>query len=246
MDNPALRRLVNRLGLAPYLRPLRRVYKPQWVRLQNAEHEQMRVVLASVLSSTSCCVDIGANVGDFLRDATRCAPAGRHVAFEPLPDLAKQIRRELPHIEVHEIALSDVEGEALFNQVENASVYSSLHARRLPLGAVVNTINVRTARLDDVLSREYVPTLIKVDVEGAEYEALAGGLDTLRRHTPIVIFEHNPRHGEGAQDSTALYRLLAEEAGLRIYDLFGRGPLTGQRFSDAAREGSATNFIARS
>jgi FkbM family methyltransferase len=245
MHNPAARRIVSRLGLAPYLRPLGRIHEPKWARLQRIEHERMQVVLASVLSPASCCVDIGANVGAFLRDASRCAPQGRHVAFEPLPDLADQIRADHPGVEVHEVALSDSVGEALFNYVESAPDYSSLHARRFPLGATVATITVRTARLDDVLAADYVPTLVKVDVEGAEYEVLAGGLETLRRHAPVVIFEHNPGHGGAGPGSPALYRLLADKAGLRVYDLSGNGPLTMEHFSALAREGDAGNFLAR-
>ena len=44
-------------------------------------------------------VDVGANRGQVLRDAVRVAPEARHVAFEPIPELAGQIARDFPSVE---------------------------------------------------------------------------------------------------------------------------------------------------
>ena len=38
-------------------------------------------------------------------------------------------------------------------------------------------------------SLELAPSFIKIDVEGFEHEVLRGGLDTLRRHEPTLLFE---------------------------------------------------------
>jgi hypothetical protein len=57
-------------------------------------------------------------------------------------------------------------------------------------------IIVRTERLDRSLPAGYVPAVIIIDVEGAEQQVVEGALETIRRHQPIVVFEH----GLGAAD----------------------------------------------
>jgi hypothetical protein len=111
--------------------------------------------------------------------------------------------------------------------------------------ADVHQLRVRTERLDDVLPADYVPTLIKIDVEGAEAAVFRGGLETLRRHKPIVIFEHGlggaDRYGSGPAD---VWAILAEDVGLRIYDLDGRGPYSRQEFINVF-DHPIWNFLAR-
>lgn len=43
---------------------------------------------------------------------------------------------------------------------------------------------IRAVKLDDIL--ETAPTFIKMDIEGAELDALAGAAETIRRHAPVL------------------------------------------------------------
>ncbi len=52
---------------------------------------------------------------------------------------------------------------------------------------------VPVVRLDDL---NLSPTIIKVDVEGADYEVLLGGTCTLRKSKPIVLFEYTPNYSD--------------------------------------------------
>jgi hypothetical protein len=101
-------------------------------------------------------------------------------------------------------------------------------------------INVKTARLDDVIPEGRAITLVKVDVEGAELQVFLGGLLTLARYKPFVIFEH----GEGAAayygtTPGAVYDVLAGQCGLRLNLMAGwlRGarPFTRSAFIDQCR-----------
>jgi hypothetical protein len=92
---------------------------------------------------------------------------------------------------VDEVALSDTNGEAEFYILDDGAS-SSLHASPPPYSPkVVETVFVRTNRLDDWRSAKRVRTVdfLKIDVEGAEAEVLAGARDTLRltRHVFIEI-----------------------------------------------------------
>jgi len=43
-----------------------------------------------------------------------------------------------------------------------------------------------TRRLDD---QGLQPVLIKIDVQGYEYQVIKGGIDTIRRHEPLLLIE---------------------------------------------------------
>ena len=54
---------------------------------------------------------------------------------------------------------------------------------------------VQAVSLDDALSG-FRPTLIKMDIEGAEYDALLGARETIHRYRPglAVCVYHQPQH----------------------------------------------------
>lgn len=95
------------------------------------------------------------------------------------------------------------------NKVKNAIVYpvglsKSDQSVELPIGETLMTslfeVGVPTkrrtelcsiVRLDGFVKREQlpVPSLIKIDIEGAEVDCLLGGLDLIKKHRPVLIVE---------------------------------------------------------
>jgi FkbM family methyltransferase len=209
----------------------------------------IRRLLAFSLPPEANCIDVGAHRGAVLGEMVRVAPQGRHIAFEPLPHLCEVIRTSFPSVELHQAALSNHPGEADFAYVHgHAEGWSGLRFRPLPTGeeAEVEHITVKLEVLDQVLDPDYRPHVIKIDVEGAEQQVFEGALETLRRHRPIVIFEHGTgsaeTFGTGPGD---IYQLLREQAGLRIYDLDGSGPYTAAEFERVFYAAERVNFVAR-
>jgi FkbM family methyltransferase len=196
------------------------------------DNEHTRLLIAFGLREDDNCVDIGANRGEILRELVRAAPRGRHLAFEPLPDLAAELRREFPEVDVRECALSDgPPGRASFTHVPEIPELSGFRRRAYPGDLETRAITVATDALDRALPEGYVPALIKLDVEGAELQVLRGARETLRRHTPLLVFEH----GAGGADyygtrSEDVHDLLAE-VGYRIFDIDGGGPYTREAFA---------------
>ena len=113
----------------------------------------------------------------------------RGLNVEPIPERAAELRWARPRDVVVEAAASDRDGVATLRRTAGGGALSSLATRYL--GGrdddVVWPIEVRTRRLDDLLTEAGFdePHFLKIDVEGAEAEALAG-LD-LRRRRPVVI-----------------------------------------------------------
>jgi FkbM family methyltransferase len=227
------------------LRRVRRRFLPAHIRADIRDTELLVALIERVLEPDSNCLDVGAHAGSVLAEMVRLAPRGRHVAWEPLPDFAQDLRRRFPDVEVRQAALSDTPGEREFAHVVSDPGWSGFVARPAPGGDTVETLTVRAERLDDVLPDGVRPTFVKIDVEGAEEQMLRGAIETLRRHRPVIAFEH----GVGSADHygttpEAVHRLLAGELGYEIKGLDGDGPYDEARFREifAARE--RVNFAA--
>jgi FkbM family methyltransferase len=208
------------------------------------DRRSLDLLLAFCLREDSNCVDVGAHSGVVLAEMVRRAPRGKHIAYEPLPHLAAQLAEAYPQVDVRSAAVSDEEGEATFFHVREEPEGSGLKPRDWKERAEVEELRVRVDRLDSALSPDYVPHLIKIDVEGAEGQVIAGAMTTLTRHRPIVVFEH----GLGGSDyygnyPARIYDLLVGQAGMRIFDLDGRGPYTPAGF-EAVFTQPIWNFVA--
>jgi FkbM family methyltransferase len=191
-------------------------------------------VLASSLDEHATYVDVGANRGQVLREALRIAPHARHIAFEPIPELAQELAGAFPAIDCRQMALgarSEVTQFCHFTQLDG---WSGL--RRSPevsddRGAP-RYITVNVSTLDAELEG-LTPTVIKIDVEGAELAVLEGGRSVLARARPLVIFEH-------VAAAAALYDVAPEalwelltELGYAIFSVTGDGPFTRAAFTAA-------------
>jgi FkbM family methyltransferase len=228
----------------PLLHRWRASRLPADVRRNIKDDEHLGMLLAWTLRADSTCVDVGASRGLMLAEFARLAPRGRHVAFEPIPEAHAGLVERFPAVDVRCAALSDEPGTATFNHVRSRPAYSGLKTRDYPGDEKIEVITVRVERLDDALPADLVPALLKIDVEGGELGVLRGGIETLRRHRPVVVFEH----GRGAREhygttSDDVYDLLVEDVGLRIFDMDGNGPYDRDRFA-AESDGSRWNWVA--
>jgi FkbM family methyltransferase len=152
---------------------------------------ELSSVIGRVLKLDSTFIDIGAHRGLILDVGIRHALQGTFHAFEPLPYLAKLLRRKYhgnSHVKLYELALSDTVGTTTF-YIDKASMGLSAPLDRDSRSAEVETCTVTLARLDDLLPEAW-PDMIKIDVEGAELGVLRGALKLLARSRPVVAFEH--------------------------------------------------------
>lgn len=147
--------------------------------------------------------DIGANLGFFSLLAGHLAglEEGRVYAFEAAPENAQAIRRHaelngVPNITVIAAAVSSHAGVGRLQIVDDQS-WSKLE----DYGEHPNTeqvIEVELVAIDDLVADGRVPppTVVKIDVEGAEIAVLEGMARTLQEHRPAVICELHGTHDE--------------------------------------------------
>jgi FkbM family methyltransferase len=239
-----LKRTAEKLGVDEYLIKMRARMNPLYWR-DYVDCCNLRLLLAFTLPENANCIDIGANRGGVLDDIVRVAPKGMHIAYEPLPFMCEHLRKRFTNVDVRQAAVSNEIGEKNFTLVKNGPGYSGFHARRFAHTHRTETLVVRTETLDESLPEGYVPSFIKVDVEGAERLVFEGALKTISTYKPMIVFEH----GKGGADfydtrPGDIYRLLHDEAQLRIFDMDGDGPYTLAQFEDTYARGDHWNFIA--
>lgn len=135
--------------------------------------------------------DVGANVGTYACLAAGKLPDGHTVAFEPEPTNAARLRENANlnglDIEIHQLALSDADGAAHLERV-GAAPGAGQHA--LADDESDRTVEVAQRTGDQLIEAGVVPvpTVLKIDVEGAELKVLGGLSGTLARDSCRLVF----------------------------------------------------------
>jgi len=229
-EREVVRRAAARMGLETPLRVAwERLHSD--VRRDRIDNEHLRLLLAFSLREDANCVDVGAHSGAILREMVRIAPRGHHIAYEPLPEFAARLTAEFPSVDVRNAAVSNESGEATFFRMVAGEMQSGLKLRTGTPPEAAQSYAVRLDKLDDALPADYVPALIKIDVEGGERQVIEGAMETLVRHAPVVVFEHGPGAEEEYQTTPEqVFDLLVADAGMRIFDIDGIGPYSRSQF----------------
>jgi len=212
-----------------------------------------RKIIFNSLRRDSNCIDIGCHKGEILDLMILGAPEGRKFAFEPIPELYQQLLdkyKDNATVQVFDSALYDKQGTTTFQHVLTAPAYSGIKQRRYDERHIeIEEINVKTDLLDNIIPADVAINLIKIDVEGAEFHVMKGGIETIRRCKPVIIFEF----GLGAADfydskPHDLFSFICSDCGMRISTLSafiaGRPFLTEQEFRYLFEKGKEYYFVA--
>ena len=193
--------------------------------------------LAASIKPGDCVLDIGANMGLLsLLMAKLCGSAGSVYAFEPSPALCGRIeyhkrKNRLHQLRVQPLAVSDKHGETISfyllgdgKDSRNSLVFSGEKADNFdqPLYASRKEIHVQTATVDAFCNENGCkPTLLKIDVEGAELLVLRGALHILAELKPRIVLAVHPWWLPAGQTTADIVSLL-QSLGYVIKDLSGQ------------------------
>src|SRR5450756_547539 len=151
--------------------------------------------------------DVGAHVGyESLVFAGIVGPSGRVVAFEPNPANVREWQRNVdgnadlaPRMNLRALALCNQAGIAAFRFSDDvlgggssgSHLADSVPPEEEPSYAAFGLVDVACARIDELVEAGEIdpPSIIKIDVEGAEADVIRGAMRTLRRHKPILLVE---------------------------------------------------------
>jgi FkbM family methyltransferase len=142
-------------------------------------------------------LDLGAHNGLYSLLASRCVGTrGNVIAFEPSPRERRALRL---HLILNRCRNVIVQSDALGSESVQANLFvvegsqtgcNSLRSPEVSSGTF--TVRVRVTRLDDWLGKQKIDRVdfIKLDVEGAELDALKGAAQLLeRRPRPVILAE---------------------------------------------------------
>jgi FkbM family methyltransferase len=218
---------------------------------KNLKHGKLIAqVLKIVLDKEeSSFVDVGCHKGGVLKIALRIAPKGEHFAFEAIPHYYEKLKPEFQnYVNLYNLAITNYEGESEFNFVESNPKLSGFKKRDYPKTEKVIPINVPTNSLDNLLKDAVSIDLIRIDVEGAEWDVLDGAKRTIFKHKPHILFEHIQGAADHYQNGPdKMWELLVGQLGMKINTLTGflkkQKAFTKAHFKLLFNTGQETYFI---
>lgn len=140
---------------------------------------------------------IDGGVSDMVQSQTKFLEAlglrGHIFGFEPIPHMARKAQKALhafPNYHLQTLGLADREGEAIFEDLRDSS-------HMLDSTAAGKGISCELTSIDSFCHKHHLNKVdcIKLDVEGAELRALAGGEKVIRSMRPklIICLYHKPQ-----------------------------------------------------
>lgn len=156
----------------------------------------MQLALKAMIREGMTVYDLGANVGFVSMIAARfVGPRGHVIAFEPLPANVQQIKHNaalnhFSHVTVREEAVGREDGQACFDTTDFPTTGRLQNTKRVHQEKT-GELQVTVRRLDSVIPQAGLPQpdIIKMDVEGAETDVLAGAAQVIATARPLMLIE---------------------------------------------------------
>lgn len=234
--------------------------KHDWLGLNNGDFgtksgEFAEVVIEELIkrytSEGHIAIDCGAADGRMLKLMLNAVGAdGAVVAFEPIPHIFDRLDSLYTsnNVFLFNVCVSDaVKDGVTFYHVKNRRWISSLSPNNLKgydveeLVVPVTTLSLAVAS-QEALSGKSVG-FIKLDIEGAEFPALKGGVEVISKDKPFIVFENGLVGGSKAFGYTKEdFFKFFDDLGYRLFDVFGT-PLTVDLWGSVGKQ-LCWNFVA--
>jgi FkbM family methyltransferase len=182
--------------------------------------------MMSRINTDDVVFDVGANFGGYACFAAASCQRGQVYAFEPHPENVRRIQmnaatNDLP-VDIREVALSDHSGTAeLAVHEEDKMHHLEAEGSR--------TIPIQLHAADELIANGGVepPNVVKIDVEGAEYDVLQGMKETLQNpKCRLVYCEIHPE--------SSLEWGVSDAEKQSIFELFEKSGFDIERIDDGS------------
>ena len=161
--------------------------------------------------------DIGANYGFYSALALEFIDTGEVHTFEPNPHIFKYLETNFKNLPVflNKKALGNQAKETDFFYTSRNSGGSTLIKEAVHKNLKYNKFKVEVIQMDNYLKTHSKPTIIKMDVEGAESLVIEGGEEFFKNNSPTIAMEVWPKNGGGEISMRAVNKL--KELGYQSY-----------------------------
>ncbi|AIF84132.1 methyltransferase, FkbM family [Candidatus Nitrososphaera evergladensis SR1] len=187
------------------------------------------------------CLDIGANIGYFTLIMAR--QARQVYAFEPEPRNFEILQKNVALnnmqdiVKLYDFAVAETSDRATLHLCE---MNRGMHRLYQSHWCNDGTVEVRTARIDDLVSQA---DFVKMDIEGAELGALKGMKKLLERGTVLWMEFHPPSIVEYGASPRDVYDYM-ESLGYSV-EIPGLGKVSFDELEKISNEKAGTNVLCR-
>jgi len=162
----------------------------------NYKCEPELLYIQQILKPDSVFIDIGTNKGIYLYQAEKVIQTGKVIGFEPNKSLVNYIKPLFPKAAIYPFAVSSHSGTAVLNIPKKANGLQDTRASLEAMGEDVEKVEIQMVALDAFAKEKQWSKidLIKIDVEGHEFDSVKGCEHILKTIKPIFIIEIELRH----------------------------------------------------
>jgi FkbM family methyltransferase len=163
-------------------------------------------------------LDIGGNIGLQSIRMSKCVGSnGKIYAFEPLTYLQEKFKKNVQLNRVDNVvlipyALSNEEGDLEFTININSYNQGTFSLTHNSNGAEKQVVNIKIADNLPEIQNLNTLSLIKIDVEGFEFQIIKGLEKTIQKHRPRIIFEYDENYwknsGQKIEDCYSFFSSL--------------------------------------
>jgi FkbM family methyltransferase len=157
----------------------------------NATEPNVATPLKFLINPGEIFFDVGAHIGSISEIASELVgPNGQVISFEANPSTirnltANMVKNHRINVHIFNYAIWKLSGQLM--KFENNGAASSI-----VINDKEDCLEIKSISIDDFVQKYKIyPNFIKMDIEGFEYEALLGAINTIRNCRPLLIIEHN-------------------------------------------------------
>lgn len=198
------------------------VYKIIYPIFKNIQDKEEIQFLKATIQPKDTVIDIGANIGIYAKIiADIVGPQGKVISFEPDKINFERLvnnTKEYPHIINHFKAISD--------KTQTLKLYKSpllnVDHRTYQVDDATEIIEIDAISLDDFIDKKYPINFIKMDIQGYEYSAFLGMINTLKNNPNIIILtEYWPYGLHKASTDIDTYFNFFKSIDFKVFKLVG-------------------------
>ncbi len=218
---PLFKYIIFRIGLSRFIFLHRTHYKMRvwkspfafWLWSHENRLRKDEEFVYAFLKAGDIFVDCGAHIGTLTITASKkIGLNGKVIAVEPTPMTYSLLKKNISDNSCHNVVLHKL---AVGDKIKSAMLYTSYISDMNHISEEGN-VEVQMTTLDNLLKNEKNVTLLKLDVEGQELEALKGARNILSK-VSVIYFESAPetlsRMGYGLKE---IMNLLSD-FGFKVY-----------------------------
>ncbi len=178
--------------------------------LGNYEEPETVKTFLSWLKPETVFYDLGGHAGFYALLANQFIRSGRIYSFEPSPAAQRIFQQHVKknkrfisndNISLLPYALSDSEKQVEFSNYSARNEGNTYITGSPVFSKAGDFLTIPCYSVDGLLKLKYdKPDVIKIDVEGAEYDVLKGAINTLQQYKPNILLATHDFHLPGVKD----------------------------------------------